>query len=238
MSALPNSIMTEILIIEDDKGLNTGIAIGLGSEKYHFTGCSTLKEAETAVKNTSFDLLILDLNLPDGSGYDFLREYRCHSDTPVLILTANDLEVNEVMGFELGANDYVTKPFSLAVLRARIENLLRTGASRRSGSSISVAPLYQDRSLLLDPVHQRFQKNGQEISLSRTEQRLLLTLLENRGNTVPRERLLETVWPDGTEYVEENALSVAVSRLRAKLGDTPSSPVHILNVYGIGYVWK
>ena len=129
MSALPNSIMTEILIIEDDKGLNTGIAIGLGSEKYHFTGCSTLKEAETAVKNTSFDLLILDLNLPDGSGYDFLRKYRCHSDTPVLILTANDLEVNEVMGFELGANDYVTKPFSLAVLRARIENLLRTGAS-------------------------------------------------------------------------------------------------------------
>ena len=78
----------------------------------------------------------------------------------------------------------------------------------------------------------------EEISLSRTEQRLLLTLLENRGNTVPRERLLETVWPDGTEYVEENALSVAVSRLRAKLEDTPSSPVHILNVYGIGYVWK
>ena len=112
--------MTEILIIEDDKGLNAGIAIGLGNENYHFTGCSTLAEARSAVRDSRFDLLILDLNLPDGNGYDFLREYRRQSDTPVLILTANDLEVNEVMGFELGANDYVTKPFSLAVQRARI----------------------------------------------------------------------------------------------------------------------
>ena len=115
--------MTEILIIEDDKGLNAGIAIGLGNETYHFTGCSTLEEARAAIHTADFDLVILDLNLPDGSGYDLLREYRRRSDSPVLILTANDLEVNEVMGFELGANDYVTKPFSLAVLRARIENL-------------------------------------------------------------------------------------------------------------------
>lgn len=234
--------MTKILIIEDDKGLNAGIAIGLGTEKYHCTGCSTLAEAESAVRNTDFDLLILDLNLPDGSGYDFLREYRRHSDSPVLILTANDLEVNEVMGFELGANDYVTKPFSLAVLRARIENLLKLGTSRQTDAQGSDTRnqsrlFYQDGRLLLDPVHLRFEKDGREISLSRTEQRLLLKLLENRGNTVPRERLLETIWDD-TEYVDENALSVAVSRLRAKLEDVPSRPVHILNVYGIGYVWK
>ena len=233
--------MTEILIIEDDKGLNTGIAIGLGNENYHFTGCSTLAEARSAVRDNSFDLLILDLNLPDGNGYDFLREYRRRSDSPVLILTANDLEVNEVMGFELGANDYVTKPFSLAVLRARIKNLLKISAGsqkyteNRTGFDAPV--LYQDSSLFLDPVRQRFEKDGRELSLSRTEQRLLLTLLENRRNTVPRERLMETVW-DGTEYVDENALSVAVSRLRAKLEDVPSRPIHILNVYGIGYVWK
>ena len=146
------------------------------------------------------------------------------------------------MGFELGANDYVTKPFSLAVLRARIENLLKISASRQTdarGSDTRARSrlFYQDESLLLDPVHLRFEKDGHEISLSRTEQRLLLKLLENRGNTVPRERLLETIWDD-TEYVDENALSVAVSRLRAKLEDIPSKPVHILNVYGIGYVWK
>ncbi len=233
--------MTEILIIEDDKGLNTGIAIGLGNKNYHFTGCSTLSEARTAVRSKTFGLLILDLNLPDGNGYEFLREYRRRSDTPVLILTANDLEVNEVMGFELGANDYVTKPFSLAVLRARIENLLKISAGRQNSAGapgVSDKPvLYQDDSLLLDPARQRFEKDGRELSLSRTEQRLLLTLLENHGNTVPRERLIESVW-DGTEYVDENALSVAVSRLRAKLEDVPSHPVHIRNVYGIGYVWK
>lgn len=236
------TFMTEILIIEDDKGLNAGIAIGLGNETYHFTGCSTLEEARAAIHTADFDLVILDLNLPDGSGYDLLREYRRRSDSPVLILTANDLEVNEVMGFELGANDYVTKPFSLAVLRARIENLLKISASRQTdarGSDTRARSrlFYQDESLLLDPVHLRFEKDGHEISLSRTEQRLLLKLLENRGNTVPRERLLETIWDD-TEYVDENALSVAVSRLRAKLEDIPSKPVHILNVYGIGYVWK
>ena len=233
--------MTEILIIEDDKGLNAGIAIGLGNGNYHFTGCSTLAEARSAVRDSRFDLLILDLNLPDGNGYDFLREYRRQSDTPVLILTANDLEVNEVMGFELGANDYVTKPFSLAVLRARIENLLKISAGSRKITGSHTGPsapvFYQDSSLLLDPAHQRFEKDGRALSLSKTEQRLLLTLLENRGNTVPRDRLIETVW-DGTEYVDENALSVAVSRLRSKLEDTPSHPVHIRNVYGIGYVWK
>lgn len=233
--------MKEILIIEDDKGLNTGIAIGLRNKSYHFTNCSTLAEARTAVRSRLFDLLILDLNLPDGNGYEFLQEYRRRSDTPILILTANDLEVNEVMGFELGANDYVTKPFSLAVLRVRIENLLKISASRHNitnsctGADNSV--FYQDSILLLDPARQRFKKDGREISLSKTEQRLLLALLENRGNTVTRDRLIETVW-DGTEYVDENALSVAVSRLRSKLEDSPSHPVHIRNVYGIGYVWK
>ena len=133
--------MTEILIIEDDKGLNAGIAIGLGNENYHFTGCSTLAEARSAVRDSRFDLLILDLNLPDGNGYDFLREYRRQSDTPVLILTANDLEVNEVMGFELGANDYVTKPFSLAVLRARIENLLKISAGSRKITGSHTVPV-------------------------------------------------------------------------------------------------
>ena len=182
--------MAEILIIEDDKGLNEGIAIGLGGEDYHFTGCSTLAEARRSIyeEKKRFDLVILDLNLPDGSGYEFLKEYRSITDQPVLVLTANDLEMNEVMGFELGANDYVTK--------------------------------------------------GREVLLSRTEQKLLKILLENRGNTIPKERMLEKIWPDGTEFVEENALSVAVSRLRGKIEDNPSKPQHILNVYGIGYVWR
>lgn len=231
--------MKEILIIEDDRGLNEGIAIGLGSPDCHFTGCFTLAQARgvLAEKKGGFDLVILDLNLPDGNGYTFLKEYREKSDAPVLVLTANDLEMNEVMGFELGANDYVTKPFSLAVLRARISNLLKIRENRKEESSAGRGK-YEDGSLYLDTAKMRFEKGGREIFLSRTEQKLLQILLENRGNTIPKEVLLEKIWQDGAEYVEDNALSVAVKRLRTKIEDNPSKPEHIVNIYGIGYVWK
>lgn len=231
--------MKEILIIEDDRGLNEGIAIGLGSLDCHFTGCFTLAQARGALaeKKGGFDLVILNLNLPDGNGYTFLKEYREKSDAPVLVLTANDLEMNEVMGFELGANDYVTKPFSLAVLRARISNLLKIRENRKEESSADRGK-YEDGSLYLDTAKMRFEKGGREIFLSRTEQKLLQILLENRGNTIPKEVLLEKIWQDGAEYVEDNALSVAVKRLRKKIEDNPSKPEHIVNIYGIGYVWK
>lgn len=231
--------MKEILIIEDDRGLNEGIAIGLGSTDCHFTGCFTLAQARGALaeKKGGFDLVILDLNLPDGNGYTFLKEYREKSDAPVLVLTANDLEMNEVMGFELGANDYVTKPFSLAVLRARISNLLKIRENRKEETSAGRGK-YKDGSLYLDTAKMRFKKGGREIFLSRTEQKLLQILLENRGNTIPKEVLLEKIWQDGAEYVEDNALSVAVKRLRTKIEDNPSKPEHIVNIYGIGYVWK
>lgn len=226
--------MTDILIVEDDRGLNQGIALGLGNEHFRFTQCSTLSEARAAAAQKDFSLVILDLNLPDGSGYEFLKEYRYKANTPILVLTANDLEVNEVMGFELGANDYVTKPFSLAVLRARVKNLLRL----HHQSIPSSGTVYNRDGLYFDPSSVHFEKNGAELLLSRTEQKLLLILLENQGMTVPRERLLEKIWPGPAEFVDSNALSVAVSRLRAKIEDDPSHPEHILNVYGIGYVWK
>lgn len=224
--------MTDILIIEDDSALNEGIVLGLGKTSYRFTQCFTLQEARAAVSRKEFGLVILDINLPDGNGYDFLKEYRQSCSRPVLMLTANDLEMNEVMGFELGANDYVTKPFSLAVLRARIENLLRLAAADYGRGR------YADEHLLLDTVRMVYERDGQSLVLSRTEQKLLQVLLENRGNTVPRDVMIDKVWTDGMEYVDENALPVAVSRLRAKLEKEPAKPQHILNVYGVGYVWK
>lgn len=224
--------MTDILIVEDDSALNEGIVLGLGKTSYRFTQCYTLHEARSAVQGNEFGLVILDINLPDGNGYDFLKEYRQSCSRPVLMLTANDLEVNEVMGFELGANDYVTKPFSLAVLRARIENLLRLSFSDHGRGQ------YEDEHLLLDTVKMVYKRDGQSLVLSRTEQKLLRVLLENRGNTIPRDVMIDKVWTDGMEYVDENALPVAVSRLRAKLEKEPANPEHILNVYGVGYVWK
>lgn len=224
--------MTEILVVEDDVTLNEGIVLGIGRTTYHFTQCYTLVEAKQVIREREFALVILDINLPDGSGYDFLKEYRTQCDRPVLMLTANDLEMNEVMGFELGANDYVTKPFSLAVLRARINNLLRLAPVEDKRIA------YADEHLTLDIVNMIYKRDEQEIVLSRTEQKLLNILLENRGHTVTREILIARVWGDGMEYVDDNALPVAISRLRTKLEVTPSKPEHIVNVYGIGYTWK
>ena len=162
-------------------------------------------------------------NLPDGSGLELLRRLRARSALPVLILTANDLELDQVTGLELGADDYVTKPFSLAVLRARVNNLLRRAHSRRT--VLELPPF------TFDFQEMTYTRNGVPLELSRTEQRLLRLLAEHRGQTLPRARLLEQVW-DGGEFVDENALSVAVNRLRAKLTDAP-----IRTVYGVGYVW-
>lgn len=220
--------MTNIAIIEDDKGLNNGIALALKQEGFRFYQYGALKEVENI---QDMDLLILDINLPDGNGFDFLKELRMHSDVPVIILTANDLETDEVMGLNLGADDYMTKPFSLMVLRARIEKLLQKGKREKEGRK-----LWRFGELELDFENMRFLKAGVQVELSKTEQRLLKLLVENHNITMKRETLLSRVWTDGAEYVDENALSVTVKRLRDKLEDKDTKYIH--TVYGIGYVWE
>lgn len=215
--------MHQILIVEDDPALSQGIRLALGQEGRQFVQAGTIGQAERELAERTFDLLILDLNLPDGNGLDLLSRLRDRSALPVLILTANDLEMDQVTGLELGADDYVTKPFSLAVLRARVNNLLRRAHSRRT--VLELPPF------TFDFQEMTYTRNGVPLELSRTEQRLLRLLAEHRGQTLPRARLLEQVW-DGGEFVDENALSVAVNRLRAKLTDAP-----IRTVYGVGYVW-
>ena len=212
-----------ILIVEDDRALSQGIRLALDQAGRQFTQCHTLREAEEALAARPPQLVILDLNLPDGNGLDLLRRLRTASPLPVLILTANDLEVDQVLGLELGADDYVTKPCSLAVLRARVNNLLRR--------SRSAAPVLELPPYVFDFGRMVYTKNGVPLDLSKTEQRLLRLLAEHRGQTLTREQLLERVW-DGGEFVDENALSVAVNRLRRKLGEAP-----IRTVYGVGYVW-
>lgn len=220
--------MINIAIIEDDKGLNNGIALALKQEDYRFYQYGALEEIRD-IEN--MDLVILDINLPDGNGFDFLKELRTRSDVPVIILTANDLETDEVMGLNLGADDYVTKPFSLMVLRARIEKLLLKG--KRGGMLQKPRRVGE---LELDFENMRFLKGGAPVELSKTEQRLLRILVENCGITMKRETLLDKVWTDGAEYVDENALSVTVKRLRDKLEDKDTKYIH--TVYGIGYVWE
>lgn len=218
--------VSRILLLEDDEALGRGICMALETPNCTVTHCSTRLQAIKILQGVVFDLLILDINLPDGSGLELLRTLRQNgTSTPAILLTANDLELDEVTGLEAGADDYITKPFSLAVLRARVNAQLRRSV-----------PVKQERielnGFILDFTRMEFSKEGTIIDLSKTEQRLLRLLVENRGRTLPRELLLEKVW-DGGEFVDENALSVAVRRLRGKLGNAP-----IRTVYGVGYTWE
>lgn len=223
--------MKHILLLEDDVTLGQGIRFALENDGLQVTLCTALSQAQGILSGQNFDLLLLDVNLPDGSGLDLLRDVRrCRSVVPVILLTANDLETDIVMGLECGADDYITKPFSLAVLRARVNAGLRRGAPPRT-SAVELEGFSFDFEWM------EFRKNGQLIELSKTEQRLLRILVENRGRVLSLETLMERVWPGGSEYVEENALSVTVKRLRDKLEDTPSRPRFLKTVYGIGYTW-
>lgn len=222
--------MRQILLLEDDEALGNGIRLALQSEELKIVLCRTVKEGMEAAAGDIFDLMILDINLPDGSGLDFLRKIRETSTVPVILLTANDLEMDIVVGLESGADDYITKPFSLAVLRARVNARLR-GASQAKEETIVI-----DDFRFCFP-EMEFYKSGRPVELSKTEQKLLRVLVENRGHTMSRAVLTDRVWTDGAEYVDENALSVTVKRLRDKLEDIPSKPRYLKTVYGIGYVW-
>lgn len=221
----------KILIVEDDRSLNQGIVLALRQEKLVFYQAFSLREARDFWKDENVNMVLLDINLPDGSGYDFLREIRRYSEIPVLMITANDMEVDEVTGFSLGADDYITKPFSLMVLRARVERMKKRSEQKER------TDLYQDQEYVFSFDEMRFQASGQEVMLSKTEQKLLRILTANPGQTLPRERLLEFIWPDGTDYVDENALSVTVNRLRKKLEiNGEKSPIQ--TIYGLGYAWE
>lgn len=222
--------MKHILIIEDDKKLNEGIRLALSNDQYEFRQCASCLEAKAALQKQDPDLILLDLNLPDGDGMELLKELRQKSQVPVIILTANNMEMDIVAGLECGANDYITKPFSLAVLRARVAVQLR---DRREGKMGRIR--IDDYDFNFESME--FRKNGSLIELSRTEQKLLRILCENRGATVPRSRLIDYVWAGDGAYVDEHALTVAVNRLREKLRDAAPGGKYIKTVYGIGYTW-
>ena len=222
--------MQKILLLEDDITLGSGIRLALQSPSVQITLCRTLAQSLGAVADNSYDLLILDVNLPDGSGLDLLGQIRKTSHVPVILLTANDLEMDVVTGLESGADDYITKPFSLAILRARVNAQLRRSIPVKT-SCIEIGRFQFDFDRM------EFRKDGQAIELSKTEQKLLRILIENRGQTLSRGMLVDKIWTDGAEFVDENALSVTIKRLRDKLEDTPSSPQYLKTVYGIGYTW-
>ncbi|MCI9632660.1 MAG: response regulator transcription factor [Ruminococcus sp.] len=219
-----------IQIVEDDRALSDGIRLALREPELTFIQNTNIRQAKQTFEQEKPELMILDVNLPDGSGYEYLEWVRARSGIPVLMLTANDMEIDEVTGLSLGADDYMTKPFSIAVLRARIQALRRRLGEKNKNA-------YAGDGFSFDFEKLKFFANGQEIFLSVNEQRLLRLLVDNPGRILTREVLVDRIWGDG-EYVDENALSVTVRRLRAKLEDEETHGSCIQTVYGQGYMWK
>ena len=220
--------MEQLLIIEDDIGLNQGLCKALRADNRKIISCQDMKTAREQLLCGSVSLILLDVNLPDGNGLQLLREVKENTpDTPVILLTANDTDMDIVDGLERGADDYITKPFSLAVLRARVHTQLRKKMSKDKCNLIRI------EQFCFDFENMMFYVKDTKIELSKTEQKLLHLLVENQGSVMRRGDLVDRIWTDGAEYVDENALSVAMKRLRDKLG----AHEYIKTVYGIGYSW-
>jgi len=221
--------MEQILIVEDDQSLNQGLCKALKSAKRQITSCPDIKTARAQLLCGMPSLVLLDINLPDGSGLDFLREVKeAAPQLPVILLTANDTDLDIVQGLEQGADDYITKPFSLSVLRARVNTQLRKSAVSVRNHQFRIDHFFFDFEQM------QFHANDVSVELSKTEQKLLRLLVEHQGTVMSRGDLIDRIWTDGAEYVDENALSVTVKRLRDKLG----AQHYIKTVYGIGYSWE
>lgn len=220
--------MKKILIIEDDPGLNRGLSFALEQEGYKTKTAKSLREGTAFFHIFQPNALVLDLNLPDGDGIDFCRELRKKSDIPVIMLTARDMEVDEIMGLQSGADDYITKPFAISVLKVRLQKLLdRKNIDNKQKESLTSG------SISLFPDNVRAFCAGKELDLSLTEFRLLQYFLENQDRILLKEQILQRIWDTDSNFVEENTLMVNISRLRKKIGEN-----HIRTVHGMGYLWQ
>lgn len=219
-----------VFVLEDDEAIGIGLTYSLQNEGYDVTLVKTVSEAEKILSNQDFSLHILDLTLPDGSGYDICRLIRKKGDLPVIFLTAFDDEVNVIMGLELGADDYISKPFRVKELMARIKSVLRRYNKENYETVVKLADV------TVNTNEAKVYKNGAEVILTAMEYRLLLIFINNRGVVLSRNQLLENIWDVDGSFVNDNTLTVYIKRLRNKIEDEPNKPKIIKTVRGLGYV--
>ena len=220
----------DIFLLEDDEAIGIGLTYSLENEGYNVTLAKSVKEAEKIIDEKEFSLYILDLTLPDGSGYDVCKRIKAKGDLPVIFMTAYDDEVNVIMGFELGADDYISKPFRVKELMLRIKSVMRRYSNETSDGIIKI------NNLKINTNEAKVYKNNEEIILTAMEYRLLLILLSNRGKVLSRTALLENIWDVAGDFVEDNTLTVYIKRLRDKIEEDPAKPEFIKTVRGLGYV--
>lgn len=219
-----------ILILEDDESLNNGITFKLKKEGYNVLSAMDIITAKELFKNNEVDLIVSDINLPDGSGLKFCEEIRQVSDVLIVFLTVLEREIDIVTGYEIGADDYITKPFSLMVFISKINALMK----RLDNNSSSELLICHD--IVIDRNEMKLIKNNEEIAVSKIEYKLLKYMMENSKQILTKDQILTHLW-DTDKYVEENAVAVNIKRLRAKVEDEPSMPEYIKNIRGVGYVW-
>lgn len=227
--------MERILVVEDDLMLSTGLCFELDAAGYVTQAAYNYKKAEYLVEQEHFSLAILDVNLPDGNGFDLCRKIKeTHAGLPVIFLTANDLEEDVLAGYNLGAEDYITKPFRMPILLKKVEVALRRGGG--SPNKPSGADCYRDDFLQIDFDALCAWRGGEKLSVTPNEYKLLRVLTANAGNVVTRKLLLEKLWDCDENFIDDHTLTVTMNRLRAKIEDERHS--YIKTVRGMGYVWE
>ena len=222
--------MQKLLIVEDDVIICGGVKVFLESKGYATDCAHTLEEAEKALRHP-YSLVILDINLPDGSGMELCRKIRSGGDTPVIFLTANDTEKDMIEGFQAGCDDYIAKPFSVELLNQRIMAVLRRRGQNQAGD------LFHYKELSVDFGKMQVFCSQVPVKLSVTEYKLLELLIKNRGQVLTRESILEKIWDCDENYVDENTLNVHIRRLRQKIEEDTKNPQYVITVFGIGYTF-
>lgn len=220
--------MEKLLIVEDDGDLIEGLEFAFCSEGYQVLCAQTIEKAREHLRENLCQGMILDCGLPDGNGFDFCQEIRKNSEIPILMLTARDSELDEVKALELGVNDYMSKPFSVAVLKARVKKMLKT----QDHAILESGAIHMDLSAC------KVKKGREEIELSAIEFKLLAYFLQNKGLVLSKEQILEQIWEKDGQFVDDNIVSVNITRLRKKIEADPKHPEQLKTIHGMGYIWK
>ncbi len=223
--------MINILIVEDDKLINKGITHALIKENYNVFNSFDYDDGYTSFLNNKIDLILLDINLKEKSGLNLCKEIRKKSDVPIIFITVNDTERDIIQGFQTGCDDYISKPFSIAVLKQRILAVLKR-------TNIQDKNVFKYKDITVDYSSMILKKGEEIIKLTKTEYKLVELLTRNKGQVLSRNTILDKLWDIDGNFVDENVLSVNMRRLRRKIEDDSKNPKYIITVFGIGYTWS
>ncbi len=225
--------MSNILLLEDDLSLVNGLSFAFKKQGFELNVARTLREADMLWTDGRYDLLVLDVSLPDGSGFTFCEKVRLTSRVPIIFLTASDEETSIIMGLDIGGDDYITKPFKLGVLMSRVNALLR-----RAKDFGSTDTQLESNGIRVSLIQGQTFKNGSLLDLTAAEYKLLCLFMQNPNAVLSREQILDRLWDCEGSYVDSSALTVYIRRLRIKIEDDPGEPQRLLTVRGMGYKWN